>query len=100
MQKKDTIQMRVSVPINFAFTTPFRQAGLIFFFGAKKKETVALKHKGITVSLAQPQQEEAFFSPWLLFAANGGRTGRTGKLYTAKEKKKNMLIEKAKKVKR
>lgn len=63
MQKKDTIQMRVSVPINFAFTTPFRQAGLIFFFGAKKKETVALKHKGITVSLAQPQQEEAFFSP-------------------------------------
>lgn len=78
--------MRVSVPINFAFTTPFRQAGLIFFFWCKKKKTVALKHKGITVSLAQPQQEEAFFSPWLLFAANGGRTGRAGKLYTAKEK--------------
>ena len=36
---------------------------------------------------AQRQQEEAFPPPpWLQFAANGGRTGRAGKLDTAKEK--------------
>lgn len=99
MQKKDTIQMRVSVPINFAFTTPFRQAGLIFSFGAKKKNGCikAQRNHGLPCTTTTGR---GIFFPRLLFAANGGRTGRTGKLYTAKEKKKNMLIEKAKKVKR
>lgn len=95
MQKKDTIQMRVSVPINFAFTTPFRQAGLIFFFWCKK---IALKHKGITVSLAQPQQEEAFFSPGYYSQLMVGELEELGN--STLQKKKNLLMEKAKKVKR